>query len=184
MWLTRATALPSRGDGDAQHGEQLLGLLRGEHRRRLVEDDDVGIAAQALDDLDPLAQPGGEVADEGVGIEAEPVALADLADEVAGRAAVEPAALAEGDVLPHAELVDEAEVLVDHADAERRRPSAGRRSRCAPAVDLRSCRCRASTSPMRIRISVDLPAPFSPRMPWTSPRWRSRSMPSQATMSP
>ena len=74
------------GDGDAQHGEQLLGLLGREHRRRLVEDDDVGVAAQALDDLDPLAHPGGEVADDGVGIEAEPVAIADLADEVARRA--------------------------------------------------------------------------------------------------
>ena len=130
------------GDGDAQHGEQLLGLLRGEHRRRLVEDDDVGIAAQALDDLDPLADPGGEVADDGVGIEAEPVALADLADEVAGRSAVEAAALAERDVLPHAQLVDEAEVLVDHADAE-----GGGRLRVGDplpaAVDRRSRRCLA-----------------------------------------
>ena len=124
-------------DGDTQHGEQLLGLLRGEHRRRLVEDDDVGVAAQALDDLDALAHPGGEVADDGVGIEAEPVALADLADEVARRLPVEPAALAERDVLPHEELVDEAEVLVHHADAER-----GRRLR----VGDRAARCRRSRS--------------------------------------
>ena len=108
-----------RRDGDAQHGEQLLGLERGEHRRRLVEDDDARIAAQALDDLDALTHPGGEIADEGVGIESEPIALADLDDEVARRLPVEPAAFAEGDVLPHPQLVDEAEVLVHHADAER-----------------------------------------------------------------
>ena len=106
------------GHGGTQHGEQLLGLLRGEHRRRFVEDDDVRVSAQALDDLDTLAEPGGEVAHEGIRIEPEPVALADVADQVARRPAVEPAALAEGDVLPDDEFVDEAEVLVDHADTE------------------------------------------------------------------
>ena len=80
------------GHGDAQHGEQLLGLLRGEHRCRFVEDHDVGITAQTLDDLDPLARSGGEVADDSIGIETEAVAIADLADEVAGRSAVESSA--------------------------------------------------------------------------------------------
>ncbi len=110
-----------RRDGHPEHGEQLLGLERGEHRRRLVEDDDARIAAQALDDLDALAHPGGEIADERIGIESEPISLADADDEVARRLPVEPAAFTEGDVLPHEELVDEAEVLVHHSDAQRGR---------------------------------------------------------------
>src|SRR3990172_1641980 len=40
------------------------------------------------------------------------------------------------------------------------------------------------TSPMSIFMSVDLPAPFSPRMPWISPRFSTRSTPSQATRLP
>ena len=137
LWLTSATALPSSRDGDAQHGEQLLGLLRGEHRRRLVEDDDVRIAPQALDDLDPLAESGGELADDRVGVEAEAVAIADLADEGAGRAGGRACPFAEHDVLPHAQLVDEAEVLVDHADAERRRAlRVGDPLRRAPSISI------------------------------------------------
>src|SRR5437764_8669592 len=36
-------------------------------------------------------------------------------------------------------------------------------------------------APLRIFMSVDLPAPFSPRSTWTSPGWTSRSTPSSAT---
>src|SRR4051794_25623086 len=38
--------------------------------------------------------------------------------------------------------------------------------------------------PYRIDMSVDLPAPFSPRSAWTSPACRSKSTPSLATMRP
>ena len=41
-----------------------------------------------------------------------------------------------------------------------------------------------STSPISTFISVDLPAPFSPRTPWMRPRWRVKSTRSQATMAP
>src|SRR5712691_11443050 len=44
----------------------------------------------------------------------------------------------------------------------------------------RSGRC----TPPRIRISVDLPAPFSPTMAWISPKATSKSTPSSATVAP
>ena len=55
----------------AQRVEQLLALGRGQHRRRLVEDEDRRVAAQALDDLDPLAHADGQVADDRVGIDVQ-----------------------------------------------------------------------------------------------------------------
>lgn len=42
--------------------EELLALLRGEHRGGLVEDEDFRPAVERLDDLDPLHQPDGEAA--------------------------------------------------------------------------------------------------------------------------
>ena len=44
-------------------------LGRRQHRCRLVEHEDLRVAAQALDDLDPLAHAGGEVGDAVVGID-------------------------------------------------------------------------------------------------------------------
>src|SRR5699024_5874138 len=38
--------------------------------------------------------------------------------------------------------------------------------------------------PSRMRIVVDLPAPFGPRKPWTSPGWTSRLRPSSARAEP
>ena len=50
--------------GQAAHDrEQLLRLLRGQHRRRLVEDEDVRAAVERLQDLDPLLLADGDVLD-------------------------------------------------------------------------------------------------------------------------
>ncbi len=106
-------------DHSTQRGEQLLGLARGENRGRLVEDQRLGIAAQALDDLDPLAHPGREFADDSVGIDGEPVVPADVADPISHLAGIESTDVAEGNVLPHRQGIDEAEVLVHHADSLR-----------------------------------------------------------------
>ena len=51
----RRPAVPQLAD-DA---EQLLGLRRGEHRRRLVEDQHVRLPDERLDDLDPLLDADG-----------------------------------------------------------------------------------------------------------------------------
>jgi len=53
----------------AQHGEEPLALLRGQDRGRLVEDQNIGAAAQRPQDLEALAQPDRERTGDRVGIE-------------------------------------------------------------------------------------------------------------------
>ncbi len=114
-----------RGAGLAQltHDlHQLVGLLRGEHRGGLVEDQHLRVAGEGLDDLDPLLHAHGEVLDDRVGVDVEAEALGDLAHPGAGRLEVEGAGeagrlVAEHDVLGDGEDRDEHEVLVHHADA-------------------------------------------------------------------
>ncbi len=104
----------------AQHGEQLVGLLRRQHAGRLVEDQDLGAAIERLQDLDPLLQPDRQVVDQRVGIDRQPVGLREIGQRPARRreAVAQQRALlgAEHDVLQHAEIVDQHEVLVHHAD--------------------------------------------------------------------
>ena len=45
---------------------QVVGLLRGEHRGRLVEDQHLGVADQRLDDLDALLDADRQVLHQGV----------------------------------------------------------------------------------------------------------------------
>ena len=114
-------------DERAHDRDELLGLLRREDGRRLVEDEDVGLAIQRLEDLDALPDADREVLDERIGVDLEPVALRDLDDPGSRGATVEradrPARVlhAEHDVLGDGEDRDEHEVLVDHADAGRDR---------------------------------------------------------------
>ena len=101
---------------------QLVGLLRRQDRGRLVEDEDLGVAGERLDDLDPLLDADGQVLDQRVGVDVEAEPLGDLADPLAGGVEVERAGepgglVAEHDVLGDGEDRDEHEVLVDHADA-------------------------------------------------------------------
>ncbi len=111
-------------DGDAlglelaQVVEQRVDLLRDQHGRGLVEDQDLGAAVQHLEDLDALAVGDAEVLDQGVRAHAQAVLVGDLLDLRLrlGADAVEVLA-AEDDVLPHREVVGEHEVLVHHADA-------------------------------------------------------------------
>ena len=105
---------------------QLVGLLRGEHRGRLVEDEHLRVAGERLDDLDPLLHADRQVLDDGVGVDVEAEPLGDLLDPLAGRVEVEGAGeagglVAEHDVLGDGEDRHQHEVLVDHADAGRDR---------------------------------------------------------------
>ena len=61
-------------DQAAHDAEEVVDLARGEHRGGLVEDEDVGLAEQRLDQLDPLLLADGQVADDGVGVDLEAVA--------------------------------------------------------------------------------------------------------------
>ena len=120
LWVMNTIDLPWSIEA-AHDAEELVDLARREHRGRLVEDQDVGLAEERLQQLDPLLLADREVLDLGVGVDAEPVLLAELADAATGGVEVEhrPAAqlVAEHDVLGDREHRDQLEVLVHHPDA-------------------------------------------------------------------
>ena len=106
----------------AHDAHQLVGLLRGEHRGRLVEDEHPRVARERLDDLDALLDADGEILHQRIGVDVEAEARGDLADALAGGLQIQDAAglgrlVAEHDVLGDGEDRDEHEVLMDHADA-------------------------------------------------------------------
>ena len=101
----------------AQHGKELVRLLRGEHGGRLVEDEDIRAAVERLDDLDRLLLGHGHIVDLLVRVKVEAVALADAADARGRGLEIELFLETERDVFSGSEDVDQLEVLVDHADA-------------------------------------------------------------------
>ncbi len=105
----------------SQHLEQLVGLGRRQHRRRLVEHQNVRAAHQRFQDLDPLLQADRQFADDGVGIDFEAVFAPELAKPLADQARAfgeqRPALRAEHDVFEHGERRHQHEVLMHHADA-------------------------------------------------------------------
>ena len=105
----------------AHDAEEVLGLAGGEHRGRLVQDQDAGLAHQRLDDLDPLLDADGEFLDHRVRVDVEAELLGQVPHLGPGPPPVEQAEaagglLAQGHVLGHGEHRDEHEVLVHHAD--------------------------------------------------------------------
>jgi hypothetical protein len=122
--------------GDQDHGlalalerakdpEQALGLLRRQDRRRFVEDQDLGAAMQRLQDLDALLKSDGQVADHGVGIDLKAIILRQTLQRRPGRGQRRrqaPASLdAKHEILGNRHVLDQHEVLVDHADSRRDR---------------------------------------------------------------
>ena len=101
--------------------EQVVDLLRGEHGRRLVQDDQAGAAVQRLDDLHALLLSDRELPDVGLRVHLQPVRLGQLRDaggdllEVQQRLArrTQP----QRHILRHGQGRHEHEMLVDHADA-------------------------------------------------------------------
>ena len=61
-WLTNTVALPAVAEL-VDDAEQAVGLLRGQDRGRLVEDEDAGLAVERPQDLDPLQRADRELAD-------------------------------------------------------------------------------------------------------------------------
>ena len=97
----------------------MLRLLRGERRRRLVEDDHSGVVEDSAGDLDHLPLGGGERAGclRRVDVEAQP--LKRLASGVSDLThGVEGALAAQHHVLRYCKLRHEARFLEDHRDAE------------------------------------------------------------------
>ena len=102
--------------------EDLLRLLGRQDRGRFVEDEDLRVAVEDLQDLDPLLPADRQRADLRVGIDLEAEAPAEVADPPARLLAVEEdrvghRLLAEQDVLGDREDGNQHEVLVDHVDA-------------------------------------------------------------------
>ena len=102
----------------AQHGEELVRLLRSEDGGRLIEDQDIRAAVEHLDYLDRLLLGNGHVVYLLVGVDFEAVSVADLLYLGGGVLQIELSGQAEDDVLRGGQHVDKLEVLVDHADAE------------------------------------------------------------------
>ena len=110
----------------AQDAEQVVGLLRGQHAGRLVEDQDAAPRYSALRISTRCWTPDRQVGDDGVEIDLEAVFPLEPRDLVRGRGrrprpSVSAALGAEQHVLQHREGVDQHEMLVDHADAGRDR---------------------------------------------------------------
>ena len=105
----------------AKQLEQRIGLGRREHGGGLVEDEDVRAAIERFQDLDALLQADGEIADDRIRVDLEPVILCqprELRARLRFADAQHGAAFgAEHDVLDDGEGLDEHEVLVHHADA-------------------------------------------------------------------
>jgi hypothetical protein len=110
----------------AQRHEERLHRLRRQHRRRLVEDQEARLGQQRAHDLDALALADRERVHRPQRIDVEPVFAGDGADPRGHLGERERLVEAEPDVLGRGQRVEQAEVLVDHADAERARR--GRRS--------------------------------------------------------
>ena len=104
-----------------EHDEQLIGLLRRQHRRRLVEDQELGILHQRAHDLDALALADRQPPDLALGIERQAVnprgflkPLRDGGERFSRRQA-------ERDILGDRQVLEQREMLEHHADAERAR---------------------------------------------------------------
>ena len=115
------------GIGELTHDRhQLVRFLRGEHRRRLIENEDLRLARQGLDDLHALLGAHRQILNEGVGIQVKAETRRDLAHRLAGTLAADDSGRtgrlkAQCDRLGDREDGDEHEVLVHHADARRDR---------------------------------------------------------------
>ena len=103
---------------DPQGLEQAPRRLGGQHRGRLVEDEESRALEEAAHDLDPLAFADGQVVEQPAGVERHPVPLGELAHARRDRGKVEGLVHRDGDVLGDGHRLEQREVLVDHADAE------------------------------------------------------------------
>ncbi len=102
-----------------QHDKQLIGLLRGQYRGRLIEDQEFGILHQRPDDLDALAFTHRQLPHFAFGIEWKPVNIGHFLEPrghvLEGFLAVE----AERHVFGHREIVEQRKMLEHHTDAAR-----------------------------------------------------------------
>ncbi len=103
--------------------EQRRDFRRRQHGGRLVEDQDLRVAIQDLQDLEPLPYPHGQVRHARPGIDRQSVAEREFLDLSTRPGAIDeeaaPRLAAVDDVFPHAQGLEQFEGLMDHADAFR-----------------------------------------------------------------
>ena len=167
---------------------RLSASIGRENGRRLVEGHDLVRHQQRAGDLHELPVGDGEAAaPRGPGRCAVPSSSQDGARPLAhGRVVDEaeaPDLAPEEQVLRHRQVLGEQDLLVNENDALALRIDRARegdrlavRDEELPFVGARW--------PERMRIRVDLPAPFSPMTAWTSPGFRSSEMPLRTSMGP
>lgn len=113
-----APTVPAHVRDDRQ---ERVGLLGCQHARRLVEDEEARALHDGLEDLDPLALPGGEARDLGAHADRETVTFRELGRALVqcpGRAPEGRAAQAHGEVLRDRVPPGEVEMLGHEAYAE------------------------------------------------------------------
>ena len=101
---------------------ELVDFLRGQNRRRLVENQNFIVAVEHFQDLDTLLHADGDVADQRVRIDLQTVLFAQGHDLFAGLVLLQKAVLCvlntQDDVVEHREALHQLEMLVHHADAQ------------------------------------------------------------------
>ena len=116
----------------AQRDEQRLHRLRRQHRGRLVQDQQPRRGHQRAQDLDPLALAHRQRMHRALGIERQAVLGRERAHAGADRVQRHRLVESQPDVLRRGQRIEQREVLVDHADAQRARlRRRTRRPRCA-----------------------------------------------------
>ena len=103
-------------------GHQLVNLLGREHRRGLVEDEDLVVPIKHLQNLHPLLHPHRDVLHLGVQVHLQAVPLRQGLHLCAGRLFLQKphsgGLRAQDDVIQYGEYLDEFEMLVYHADTQ------------------------------------------------------------------
>ena len=102
----------------AQDPEQLIRLLRRQHRCRLIQDQDVRAAVEDLDDLHRLLLGNGHVIDLFLRIDLKSVRVTNLFDPGGGGIQIQLALFpqAQHDVLGSRHHINKFKMLMDHAD--------------------------------------------------------------------
>ena len=112
--------------------EQGVRLLRGQNRRRLVENEDAGLSIERFENFNALSFTDREIADAGIRVNCETEIARELFDLTPNRC---PASATgkkwlgpESNIVHHRQIVCQREVLVNHADSggERRTRITGR----------------------------------------------------------
>ena len=167
-----------------QHGEDALDVAGGQGRRRFVEDQDAGFPRQRLGDFDKLPPRKRQILDQRTRVD---VAGAGARQRLLGDAPLRPAVdQAEAtrwggdrDIVRDAQIGDQRKLLKDAGDACGGGLCRRAKLNFAPSSSRRPS--SGATTPAMILMSVDLPAPFSPRMAWMRPaRTTARRYPAPA----